>query len=169
MKQAFRALGLVIGLVIGLAFPLSATAQTWETKANCDLPAASLKDTKAKSLEECQKLCAETSGCNASLFISGWGKCSLKADGKKQARLKFHSGELDAQHAFTPGSAKADNDYTGKDLERLVLDNADQCGEACSKNKECVSFTYLEGYRVCWLKKTLGKFKPKVFSCSLKT
>lgn len=157
-----------LSLVIGLLFPVISEAQTWETQANCDLPAASLKDTKAANAQECQKLCAETSGCNATLYITGWGKCSLKADAKKKALLRFHSGELDAQRDYQAGSALKDNDHTGKDMQRLVLDNAEQCGVACAKKDGCGAFTYLEGYKVCWLKKAGGKYKPKVFSCSWK-
>lgn len=132
------------------------------------MPAASLKETKAATQEACQQLCAETAGCKAALYVSGWRKCALKSDAKKTARLKFQSAEMGEGRTYQAGSFKDDNDYTGKDLERLVLDSADACGEACAKNSQCESFTYLDGYRVCWLKKTRGKFVPKVFSCLMK-
>ncbi len=161
-------------LLLGLAFGVSLSvtnrlrAEEFTVKANCDLPEASLFETKAQSEEECKKLCADKAECGAALYITGWKKCALKKQGKKTARLKFQSAELGEGRVYQKGSYKDDNDYTGKDLERLVLESADACGEACAKNAQCETFTYLDGYRVCWLKKTKGKFVPKVFSCLVK-
>ncbi len=157
-------------LLLSLTLLPSAFGQSpgFESRANCDLPGPSIKETKTATEEDCQKLCADDAQCKASLFITGWKKCSLKSDGKKTARLKFISGELPENRVYSKGAFREDEDYTGKDLERLVLASADECGEACAKNDACKSFTYLDGYRVCWLKKTLGKYNPKVFRCSIK-
>lgn len=162
MKLAF------LFLLIAFAPALSAAAN-WETKTNCDIPSASLRETKTATLEECQKLCDETTECKAVVHISGWKKCALKTQGKKTSQLKFISGELDESHVYTKDSFKEENDHTGKDLKREVLDDANACGDACAKNAECKAFTYLDGYRVCWLKKGGGKFNPKIFSCSVKS
>jgi PAN domain len=158
-------------LILGLALSGGASrlwaSETFERKEQCDMPGPSLTKTKAEGREACEKLCSERADCKAALFITGWKKCLLKAD-TKTARLQFISGELDAQRTYTPGSFKLDNDHRGKDLERKVLGSADECGKACSENAGCGAFTYLEGYRVCWLKKPGGTFNPKVFTCSLR-
>lgn len=158
----FLSLGLSASAINLYAAPVS-----FETKEQCDMPGPSLKDTKAEGREACEKLCAEQAECKGALFITGWKKCSLKAN-TKTARLQFISGELDAQHGYKVGSYKVDNDHRGKDLERKVLASADECGKACAENAGCGAFTYLDGYKVCWLKKPGGTFNPKIFSCSLR-
>jgi hypothetical protein len=156
---------LPLALVL-LSAPLSLAADAWQTKANCDIPAASLQELKAQNLEECQRSCEATKGCLAAVFASGWQKCFLKSDGTKRASMRFISGVLNDQHAYEPGSYKVDSDHKGKDLERLVLDSPDQCGQACAAKSECQAFTFIEGYRVCWLKKKGGQYSAKVFYCA---
>jgi hypothetical protein len=155
-------------LIVSYLFSGSVFAATWDVKENCDMASKSLEDGKAASREECQEKCSANEACKGLVYITGWKKCSLKSDVKKQAKLRFISGDLDAQHAYQGGSYKVDHDHNGKDLERLVLDDPDACGKACAAKEGCASFTYLEGYRVCWLKKAGGHLVSKVFSCSLK-
>jgi hypothetical protein len=61
-----------------------------------------------------------------------------------------------------------DYDHSGKDIKRLVLDEAKACAKACREEKACAAFTFIDGYRVCWLKKTGGRLRPKVFHCGVK-
>jgi len=165
MTLKVRTLGL---LCVGFLGSISVQASTWVTKPNCDMPATSLKELKTESQDKCQQVCDETEGCKGIVYITGWRKCSLKADGKKQATMRFISGELNDKHVYEPGSFKTDNDHSGKDLERIVLDVPDQCGKACESRADCQAFTFIEGYRVCWLKKKGGKFSDKVFHCGFK-
>ncbi len=149
-------------------FSATAFASTWDVVENCDIPGPFLQEFKTSSREECQQRCVENQSCKSLVYVSGWNKCWLKAETKKHARLRFISGELDAKHEYQNGSGRADHDHAGKDLQRLVLDQVDKCGQACAENKDCAAFTYLEGYRVCWLKKAGGKYLSKVFSCAFK-
>lgn len=142
--------------------------RSWERVDSCDIPTASIKDTKAETQEDCEELCHQEKGCGAAVFISGWNKCSLKADGTKRVKIRFISADMNEKHSYDAANNKVDNDHGGKDLERLVLNSADECGKACEGKAECKAFTYIEGYRVCWLKKAGGKLKPKIFNCSIK-
>ncbi len=146
---------------------LSSNALAWESKPNCDNPSPVVKDSKATSLEDCQAQCDGNAECKAVVFVSGWKKCWHKK-AAKQANLRFISGEMPADHSFAVGAYKVENDHTGKDLKREVLGSADECGKACEGNKDCQAFTYLEGYKVCWLKKAGGHFNPKIFYCAAK-
>ncbi len=146
--------------------PSSAAAAGWQSKDNCDIPLPSIKEDKKTSLEECQKTCEGFSGCKGLVYVTGWQKCFLKASSEKRANIRFISGELNEGRVYEKGSFKVDHDHSGKDIERLVLADADECGQACAAKTECQSFTLIEGYRVCWLKKKGGRLNPKVFQCS---
>lgn len=145
-----------------------ARSEGWERVENCDMPSASIKESKADSQEQCEARCDEEKGCQGAVYITGWKKCSLKADTKKRAKIRFSSADMNEKHVYEAGSFKIDNDHGGKDLERHVLNSADECGKACEGRADCQAFTFIEGYRVCWLKKAGGKLKPKVFHCSIK-
>ncbi|RZJ81286.1 MAG: hypothetical protein EOO20_25300, partial [Chryseobacterium sp.] len=167
---SYRYIPVLVFFILLFLIPLrTASAKTWSTTENCDMPSASLQEIKTATREECQTRCLENEKCEGVVYITGWKKCSLKSSVKKQAKLRFISADMDAQHAYQKGSYKLDYDHSGKDLQRLVLDSADQCGEACAGRADCSAFTYLEGYRVCWLKKTGGRPGEKVFSCSVKS
>jgi hypothetical protein len=86
----------------------------------------------------------------------------------RTASLRFISGELDTKRGFDPGNLRVDSDHTGKDLERKVLDKPEMCAKACGDRQDCAAFTFLEGYRVCWLKAGGGRFLAKVFHCGTK-
>lgn len=147
-----------------------AAAQTpaWEIKNNCDVPSGSGQTLKSLSQEACQQACAGDAACKGFVHISGWKRCILRDDMKRQARLRFISGEKSEQGALESSGHRPDFDHSGKDLERKELDRVDQCAEACRDRKDCAAFTYLEGYRVCWLKAAGGRFHEKIFSCGIK-
>jgi hypothetical protein len=150
-----------LGLILLL---FGSLAHAWEAKPNCDNPSPIVKDSKASGLEDCQEQCEQVAQCKAIVFVSGWKKCWLKG-AVKQASLRFISGELSAGR-YEQGHYQVDNDHTGKDLKREVLATPDECGKACESNTDCRAFTYLEGYKVCWLKKAGGRFLPKIFYCA---
>ena len=58
-----------------------------------------------------------------------------------------------------------DKDSSGKDIKNLTLSTAGDCKKACDLNDACLSFTYIDGYRSCWLKKGEAKLHSKVFHC----
>lgn len=160
---------IIILLVLAwLSTPLALQAEAWERVENCDMPSASIKESKAESQEKCEETCDQEKGCLGAVYITGWKKCSLKAETKKRAKIRFSSADMNEKHVYEAGSFKIDNDHGGKDLERHVLNTADECGKACEGRADCQAFTFIEGYRVCWLKKAGGKLKPKVFHCSIK-
>lgn len=167
LKRTFLAAIVCLGPIL-LHGSVSQAESPWQSKDNCDMPAPSIKELKTQSLQECQQSCEATQGCAAVVFASGWQRCFLKAEGTKRASMRFISGELNEQHHYQTGSYKTDFDHKGKDLERLVLDKPDQCGQACERKSECQAFTFIEGYRVCWLKKRGGQLSAKVFSCAFK-
>jgi hypothetical protein len=145
-----------------------AFATDWERVEHCDMPSSSIKELKTESQEKCEVSCDQEKGCQGAVYITGWKKCSLKAEVKKQAKIRFSSADMSSTHMYEAGSFKVDNDHTGKDLERHVLNTADECGKTCEARADCQAFTFIEGYRVCWLKKAGGKLKPKVFHCSIR-
>lgn len=143
----------------------------WQLSKNCDLPAASLASLKKSTVDECQKTCEDHKNCAAFVFVSGWQRCFLKESAARQARIQLLSGELssEANRAFDKKDIKVDFDHTGKDLERIVLDKVEDCAKACLARSDCYAFTYIDGYRVCWLKAGGGKFQEKIFQCGVKS
>jgi hypothetical protein len=148
-----------------LLFSTALTAATWEFKDNCDVPNDSLKVLEKVSREDCQAACEEQSECKGILYITGWQRCTLKTRMDRTARLKFISGEMDDKRAY---SLHEGFDHSGKDRERQVLDSADACGKACGASPDCAAFTYLDGYRVCWLKNKGGRLRAKNFLCGVR-
>lgn len=140
----------------------------WEGKANCDSPSDSLKTLKTATQDECRKSCEAEKDCRGIVYVTGWKRCLLKAQLQKQAHVKFISGELNDQHVFEATALKPDHDHSGKDLERKVFDRPEECGQACQGRADCQAFTYIEGYRVCWLKAKGGRLSEKVFHCGLR-
>lgn len=140
----------------------------WEIKDQCDVPSYSLKTLKSVTQDECQQGCEGEKDCKGFVYVTGWKRCLLKGDMKKQAKLRFVSGELSDKRTFDAASLKLDHDHSGKDLERQVINRAEDCGKACEANGDCQAFTYLDGYHVCWLKAKGGALTEKVFRCGIK-
>jgi len=149
-------------------FGRSADGAFFDVKENCDVPGESLQIINSLSQKECQRSCDNEKNCKGFVYITGWKRCLLKDQMNKQVKLQLISGELDENRKFDGGRLKFDSDHTGKDLERKVLDQADLCAEACISRADCQAFTFLEGYRVCWLKAGGGQLKEKTFRCATK-
>ena len=145
-----------------------AQSANWEIKDNCDVGSESLKTLKSVSQDDCQQSCAEEKQCAGFVYITGWKRCLLKDQMKKTAKLRFISGELDEKRNFAAGNLKLDFDHSGKDLERKVLDQPEMCADACRQRADCHAFTFLDGYRVCWLKAGGGHLNAKMFRCGVK-
>jgi hypothetical protein len=57
-------------------------------------------------------------------------------------------------------------DDSGKDLRRIApISRAEDCSSECIKDERCLAFVFIEGYQVCWLKKSIGKFIEKINWC----
>ncbi|HYX31471.1 MAG TPA: PAN domain-containing protein [Oligoflexus sp.] len=145
-----------------------AEGTNWDFKENCDVPSESFQTLKSVSQEECQRTCDNEKNCKGFVYITGWKRCLLKDQMQKQARLRFISGELDEKRGFEASRLKLDSDHSGKDLERKVLDQPEMCADACKGRADCQAFTFLEGYRVCWLKAAGGRLSEKIFHCGMK-
>ncbi len=125
---------------------------------NCDLLGKNMQSLKSTTMESCQATCIANSNCLGAVFISGWNQCFLKSKVKRKVTLVLKS-------ALREGVIQIDYDFSGKDLRQLDKANAALCQLACQQTKECKGFTYLEGYRSCWIKSTHGKLFKKIFYC----
>ncbi len=61
-----------------------------------------------------------------------------------------------------------DRDSTGTDLKNIVAKSTLDCEKACVKQVGCNSYTYIDAYSSCWLKKGKAKLIDKKFSCYIK-
>lgn len=149
-----------------LAWMLASAVQT-----HCDLPGGDFSNASAPSAETCSASCAAAPQCKAWTFISGWNRCFLKSKQPKRANLRIHAAQIeeDAKGGRQLGTIKEDHDDSGKDLRRITkIRSAADCGQACLEEPQCKGFAYLDGYSDCWLKKTQGKTRPKVFYCGMR-
>ncbi|MBQ46646.1 MAG: hypothetical protein CMP10_04020 [Zetaproteobacteria bacterium] len=137
-------------------------------KANCDLPGQNLKSFNVAKPKDCREACTNNQKCNGFSFISGWNKCFLKVTSRAAVEIRFFSGELGSNREVA--SSGWDIDYSGKDLKKIpYVTDGKACSIACIKDPKCKAFGYISGYRDCWLKKTIGKSRHKVFWCGQRT
>lgn len=130
----------------------------------CDIPGNNISSLSKTTKEICKKNCDSDSQCKGFTYISGWRKCFLKKKVSKSFRIRFYSGEKDKSGKIV--NAKYDHDNSGKDIKRLAnIDEKSKCLKACEDSGSCGAFTYIEGYRDCWLKKGGGRNYEKIFYC----
>ena len=131
------------------------------TKENCDIVGSEMSSLKAKSPAECAARCQATKGCGYATYISGWGRCFLKRESKREVAVRMVSGE----RGDTGFTVREQHDNSGKDFKRLALSGSDACQTACEQENACLGFTFIAGYDTCWLKKSKGKLYSKTFYC----
>ena len=150
-----------------LVFALSSYAQTFDRFAPCDIPTSPLSTVAAADVNACEALCAASDACGAYTFVSGWDRCKLFAPTTRHVGVRITAG-LVANGVVT--AQQEDHDNTGKDLESVPRDlpDANACGAACVATAGCVGFSYVEGYRSCWLKRTEGVLVSKAFRCGFR-
>lgn len=142
-------------------------ATTIET--HCDIGAANLRDMGTPTAEACRDACDHEASCAAFTHISGWNRCFLKKATRPKTTIKMYSGFITAEAGQrTVAEEGYELDHNGKDWKKYDTNNPAECKEQCLKAPECLAFTLIEGYRACWLKKTSGKLKGKVFRCGVK-
>lgn len=159
---------LLISLLLWILTP---PANAINIEKNCDIPGNSYRHEKLKDELECQKLCESEDRCKSFTFISHWNRCNLMDQVKKKFQVTMIAGYIDDrdQSKATLSKLFENSDSTGKDMQSdTKLKSADECGKACLSNEKCLSFVYIQGYSMCWLKKTKGKIVPKTFSCGVK-
>lgn len=144
--------------------PFANAQAVYERRAPCDIPTPILTTVPADDVEACEQACTATAGCGAYTFVSGWDRCKLHAPTDRHVAVRILAGVVANGVALTPAP---DHDHTGKDLERAPRDlpEASACAAACVATTGCVGYSYVEGYRSCWLKQTEGALVPKTFAC----
>lgn len=146
-------------------------ATTSDLKKGCDIPGENYTHKKLTNEVECKASCDEDKKCQAFTFISGWNRCNLKTSFKKSFNIEMIAGYVDGRETKTPTLSQYffSSDSTGKDMKSITtLKDHKQCGQACLTEERCLSFVYIKGYSMCWLKKTKGRIIDKVFYCGHK-
>jgi hypothetical protein len=161
--------------MLSLVIALNLGAASFSRESPCDLPGHDLGGKNglpaaAASAKACEARCAGLDGCEAFVFVSGWNRCFPKARPGKKALVRFYSGEIAVDGKVrTVVAAGFDRDYSGKDLRRVEhVASGEECGALCVGEPACKAFAYIGGYSDCWLKKTRGEPREKVFSCGIK-
>ena len=164
MKKSILFLTILLAAVTSAhGEPTNAKSPIIKIEEGCDIPGNNLKSSKEKSPPLCAEACDKEPKCKGFTFISGWNKCFLKSKVKTQAKVT-----MIAAHNKDGFKLHFNHDNSGKDFKNIVLDSEKLCLDECRKNSKCKGFSYIKGYRSCWLKKTLGRVFPKVFYCGIK-
>lgn len=132
-----------------------------EFKEHCDLIGKELRSLSRTQKDTCKDQCLKDPACQGAVFISAWNKCFLKSEVKREHKVIMSSG-------LKNGTLKKAHDFSGKDYKKLDLGDSDKCQKACQQEGQCIGFTYIGGYRTCWLKRTTGRIFPKTFYCFAK-
>jgi len=145
-------------------------ASTIEITENCDIPGGNIKNLKSASPSTCRDECNKLESCKGFTFISGWNRCFLKRKISRKVSLKIHSGEvINQKNGRTMDLTGPNIDIPGKDLRKVPNTKTPEiCSDLCLKEPKCVAFSYLDGYRDCWLKDRSGRRQTKTFSCGIK-
>ncbi len=157
--------GICAGLLVVWAGGAKASVED-----HCDMGGEVTKSVTVNSGEDCEKTCDQDPDCKGFSFVSGWNKCFLKSKAGGAHKITFISQTIEMRgQERVLGEKKVDFDHSGKDLRKVSpVQDEDQCGKECNSEKECKGYVYIKGYRDCWLKKTEGKFKAKIFYCGSK-
>jgi hypothetical protein len=139
----------------------------WSRTERCDIAGPNLASLAAPDADACERACAARADCAAFTFISGWDRCQLEAAAEPRVTVRLAAatvveGEL--------GAVEWDRDHKGADMEDAPRDLADVggCARACESTTGCLGYSYVDGYRACWLKKAAGSLVPKTFLCGLR-
>lgn len=156
-------------IFLGL-YLISPAAQGATQVTHCDLPGGASKSFSAKDVASCRTSCESDPSCEAYSFISGWNRCFYKGAKQPQVRLRIFSGVISAVDGVRSASGPlADTDIPGKDLRKVIaVNSAGECGVHCISDPRCVAYSFLDGYRDCWLKDRLGHEQEKIFYCGVK-
>ena len=147
-----------------ISFPstLAKGAERPGWQAGCDIPKGDFRSVARTDAKGCEQACRKEPKCQAAVHVSGWRKCFLKSVTKPQFAITFFSGAKQ-------GNIQKNHDAKGKDLKRHApVKTAQQCQTHCQQNDGCLSFTFIDGYSVCWLKSEKLVAYPKQFSCWMK-
>lgn len=150
----------MLKILLLIAFFISNTAAF---SSGCDLVGKTYDSISKTNLEHCFQSCKSNKICKGAVFISNWNKCFLKSEIRRKVKINMYSKVM-----ATEGVAQKDRDSTGKDLKNLLVKSSEECEKACKQEPACSSFTYIDAYSSCWLKKNKAKLIEKKFSCFIK-
>jgi hypothetical protein len=160
----------IIGLaLLSLRGQGAEPAQPVSVQADCDITGPDLKSFISASAQDCGRSCQELGECRGWSHISGWNRCFLKKSVKSKTNVRMYAGQVDRSGEAAKIAIEGwQKDDSGKDYKRVApVKTADDCKNVCLGESQCKAFVFIEGYSVCWLKKTTGRFADKVFSCGL--
>lgn len=153
---------LVLVFTLALLQPTIRAEEAKGFERGCDIPSATTRSISQSSFEACKEACNSDVSCKASVFVSGWKRCFLKAQPKPKHQIEFISANKDDV------SLAYGYDNSGKDIKKYNFENVEACQDECKKNPACGGFTYIKGYKNCWLKSAGGNLYQKTFFCYLK-
>ena len=161
---------LLLILVLGMpttAWSGAAATTPMMMQQHCQAQGSDLRAQKTKDGSACLTLCQETPDCGGFYHVSGWGQCFLKKAKVRTSSLRIFSGAVrEDQGQRRVVDAAYDQDYSGKDLRRVVkVPSGVACGQECVRKAQCHAFAYFEGLQDCWLKRAEGRPYGKVFTC----
>lgn len=144
--------------------------ESGSVETNCDVTGPDIKSMKQPDAKACLAACEELTTCRGWSFISGWNRCFLKSGIKSKTAVRMYAGRLDrGASPVTVVQQGWDKDDSGTDFRKVApLSRSEECTDECLKDHRCVAFVFIEGYRVCWLKKSIGKWSDKTFSCGVR-
>lgn len=156
-------------LLIAWALTLAASpAMALDVGDHCDLTGPDIRALPTADATVCAATCEAEAACRGFSFITGWNRCFLKSKVKGRHTVRMYGGEL-ADKERRVERAAYDTDYSGKDFRKVAPENdKDACAKACVDDARCKAFVLIEGYRVCWLKESVGRARPKMFQCGVK-
>lgn len=147
---------LVAGCCACVSLPLA------HADIHCDIPGEAFASKSAASAQACEDACQGNAECTRWVYVSGWGRCSLKKVGNVSRRLRIWAAQA--------GSVVVqDHDHSGKDFKKISqISSAEACLKQCTDATGCQGMAYLDGYKDCYLKNTAGKLVPKTFFCGIR-
>ena len=120
-------------------------------------------------IEECVRHCRDTNGCVALTLIESTGYCSLKNNRgghygpSIRAGYKSMNMECDNGKVTNLDCLREDTNFEGGNLVNLVVADVEECARHCRATGGCISLTYVESTRTCYLKSMRGGYYlPKV-------
>lgn len=163
-------LNIILALMTMRAQCANANTGSEGVEEHCDVTGPDLRTSRLGDAKSCQMLCQRDEACRGWSYISGWNRCALKSAIKSKAKVRMYAGRVDrGMQPAKVAQESWDFDDSGVDYRKIApLNEASACAQACQKEDRCQAFVFIDGYRVCWLKKSIGQWASKVFYCGRK-
>jgi len=123
-----------------------------------NFPGADLRNLIVADEEECVKHCRDTEDCAGLTFRESDNRCFLKskrggsvgptvAAGHNSMNMECDNSKVDLS------CVKADDEYPGHEIRRLVVDDLETCILFCRDTQDCMSLSFFEDTNTCSLKR----------------